>query len=187
MNAYDFVHMALYAMGGEIRGKTKLQKTIYFLGLLSNLDEDLGYRPHFYGPYSAEVAGAAQRLRALGFADQTSAGFGSVDSAGFEVARHDLSLTDEGRRIAEAKAKAHQSEWDRINAAAAKFKKTNEADYMKLSIAAKTKFMLGRQKGAVRIDDLASQAKEFGWSITLDQVRDAAKFLESLGLVTFTK
>jgi len=56
MNTYDFVHLALYAMGGEIRGKTKLQKTIYFLGRLSNHIDELGYNPHFYGPYSSEVA-----------------------------------------------------------------------------------------------------------------------------------
>jgi uncharacterized protein len=184
MNAYDFVHLALLAMGGEIKGKTKLQKTVYFLGLLCKRDEDLGYRPHFYGPYSAEVAGAAQTLRALGFATQTSAGIGSVDSSGFEVARHDLALTDEGRRMAEAKARDNPKDWEKIQAAAAKMKSAKEPDYMKLSIAAKTKFMLGTQKGSVRLTDLVEQAKGFGWSITTEDVREAATFLESLGLVT---
>src|SRR5262245_47705849 len=114
MNAYDFVHLALLAMGGEIRGKTKLQKTVYFIGLLCKMEEDLGYRPHFYGPYSAEVAGAAQSLRALGFATQSSAGIGSMDSSGFEVARYDLALTDEGKRTAEVKAKQNQEVWQKI-------------------------------------------------------------------------
>ena len=178
MNAYDVVHLALHAIGGEIKGKTKLQKTVYFLGLLSGMDEDLGYRPHFYGPYSADVAGAAQRLRALGFANQTSAGFGSVDSAGFEVARYDLSLTEEGKQMAEAKAKENPDEWKRIEQAAQKIKDAKEQDYMKLSVAAKTKFMLGQQTGATRLADLVTQAQGFGWSITTDEVHDAALVLQ---------
>jgi uncharacterized protein YwgA len=183
MNAYDFVHLALHAMGGEIRGKTKLQKTVYFLGVLSKMEEDLEYRPHFYGPYSAEVAGAVQRLRALGFANQTSAGCGAVDSAGFEVARYDLALTEEGRQIAEGKARKNPEEWETIKEAAQKIQGAKDQDYMKLSIAAKTKFMLGQQKGPVRFGDLVKQAKGFGWSITTEEVREAAEFLQSLGLV----
>jgi uncharacterized protein len=183
MNTYDFVHLALDAMGGEIKGKTKLQKTVYFLGLLTETVDDLGYRPHFYGPYSAEVAGAADRLRALGFATQTAASRGSVDQAGFEVARYDLRLTEEGARMAQAKAKEHPGEWDKIGKAAEILKKADEQDYVKLSIAAKTYFMLGQRRGTARIKDLAALADNFGWSVTPDQVRDAARFLESLGMV----
>jgi len=31
MMPYDFVHLTLLAVDGEVRGKTKLQKTVYFL------------------------------------------------------------------------------------------------------------------------------------------------------------
>ena len=30
METYDFVQLTLLAMGGEIKGKTKLQKMVYF-------------------------------------------------------------------------------------------------------------------------------------------------------------
>lgn len=183
MNTYDFVHLALHAMGGEIRGKTKFQKTVYFLGLLTDTVEDLGYRPHFYGPYSSEVAGAADQLRALGFATQTVASGGAVDQAGFEVARYDLRLTEEGERMAQAKAKGHPKEWDKISNSAEILKKANEQDYLKLSIAAKTCFMLGQRRGIARIHDLVAHAKNFGWSVTPDQVRDAARFLASIGMM----
>src|SRR5687767_15059420 len=107
MNTYDFVHLVLQAMGGEINGRTKLQKSVYFIGVLSGTIEDLGYRPSYYGPYSAEVAAAADRLRALGFADQTVRSAGVIDQAGFEVTRRDLRLNDAGRRMAEAKIKEY--------------------------------------------------------------------------------
>jgi uncharacterized protein YwgA len=183
MSPYDFVHLSLHAMGGEIRGKTKLQKTIYFLGLFSNMVDDLGYRAHYYGPYSADVAGAAQQLRALGFAVQTACGVGSVDSAGFEVARHDLCLTEEGTRMAKAKAAQNPQEWARISNAAKKLQAAKELDYMKLSIAAKTYFMMDRKKQAVPLGDLVPVAQQFGWSVTTEQIQEAAQFLEAVGLV----
>ena len=82
MNARDFVQLALIAMDGEIRGKTKLQKTVYFLGLLTGSLDDLGYRAHFYGPYSDDVAEAVGWLKTIGTADQTSSGVGNVRRLG---------------------------------------------------------------------------------------------------------
>jgi uncharacterized protein YwgA len=184
MNAYDFVHLALYALGGSIRGKTKLQKTIYFLGVLTDSLDELGFRPHFYGPYSAEVAGAVDRLRALGFVDQDVVGGGAVDEAGFEVARYDFRLNKDGKQMAQTKAGQHPEEWKRIKNAADVLKKVGEPDYVKLSIAAKTYFMLGERKEEVtRASELVALASRFGWSVTADQIREAAHFLESLKLV----
>src|ERR1039457_7278255 len=114
MRAYDFVHMAMLALGEAIRGKTKLQKTMYFVGLLAGRSAELGYRPHYYGPYSAEVADAVKRLKAVDFITQDTTHFGAVNDAGFEIARHDFRLTDDGRAIAKQKAEADPELWQRI-------------------------------------------------------------------------
>ncbi len=82
MNTYDFVHLTLAAMGGEIQGRTKLQKTVYFLGVITDSLDGLGYRPHFYGPYSFEVADAIDQLKSLGFVDQNVATAGSAAESG---------------------------------------------------------------------------------------------------------
>ncbi|MGB2780353.1 MAG: hypothetical protein WBD63_02605, partial [Phycisphaerae bacterium] len=76
MDATNFVLLALHAVGGEIQGKTKLQKTIYFLGVMTGHLDDLGYRAHYYGPYSDDVADAVSRLRSVDFVDQSAAGCG---------------------------------------------------------------------------------------------------------------
>src|SRR5438309_12096004 len=102
MKTYDFVHLSLLAVGGEIRGKTKLQKTVYFLGLMTGCLDDLGYRAHFYGPYSDDVADAIGWLSTIGAVNQTSAGVGTVDHSGFEIRRHDFRLNEQGRQFAEA-------------------------------------------------------------------------------------
>lgn len=187
MNAYDFVHLTFLAMKNhEIKGNTKLQKTVYFLGLRTGLEEDLGYRPHFYGPYSDEVADAVGRLKALGFLDCTRSGVGSVDSRGFEVVRSDYRLNAEGRMVAEIKKKQFKGEWGYIQKGAEELETLLTKDYMQLSIAAKIKFMLGKRQAQspVKPEELASLASRFGWSVTPDQVRAAARSLAEAGLVT---
>ena len=183
MTTYDFVHFAFLALDGEIRGKTKLQKTVYFLGLATGNQDGLGYRPHFYGPYSDEVAAAVERLKTLGFLDQTISGIGSVDSRGFEVVRHDYRLSEAGKSVAEVKRGQVGPEWSKIQAAAKAMKKLLEQDYMKLSIAAKTWFLLGAKQGNARTGDLAALAPKFGWSVTVNQILEAAQLLSDANLV----
>jgi uncharacterized protein YwgA len=87
MTTYDFVHLVLFACGGQMSGRTKLQKTVYFVGALSGRLDELGYRAHYYGPYSSDVSAAVEDLRGLGFLTQRVASDGSHDSQGFEVTR----------------------------------------------------------------------------------------------------
>ena len=184
MDANDFVLLALRAMGGEIRGKTKLQKTVYFLGLMTGHLDDLGYRAHFYGPYSEEVADAANRLKSVGFVERSVAGMGAVDQSGFEVCRTDFALNDDGEQIAEDKAAASPRSWRKLQDAAEILRKAGDIDYMKLSIAAKTYFMLGEKKGKATMGELVDVAKRFGWKVSKVQVQKAARYLNKLDLVT---
>src|SRR2546422_982066 len=132
MSAYDFVQLAMLAHGGPIKGKTKLQKTMYFLGVLSGQAKDLGFRPHYYGPFSPAVAEAIDDLRGLGFVDESVASIGSVDASGFEVARHDFSLNKDGRSVADANANKQPKEYQKIREAVKKFAKVEHYDYEKV-------------------------------------------------------
>jgi uncharacterized protein YwgA len=183
MNTYDFVQMALLALGGKVTGKTKLQKTIYFLGVLTSEIDELGYSAHFYGPYSAEVEYAVNRLRSLGFVEQRQVGAGAVDRFGFELSRNDYALGDQGKAVATAKAEKNHDIYKRIVTAAQRLKKAGNLDYMKLSIAAKTYFMLDQKDGTSTLSELSDLAAKFGWSVTTQQVKEAAAFLNTLELV----
>ncbi len=184
MDAYDYVHLALHAVGGEIKGKTKLQKTMYFLGLLSEHSNELGYRPHFYGPYSEEVADAMDRLKTLQFVDQDVRGGGAVNEQGFEVCRYDYRLNDDGKKVAAAKARKHPDEWKALSGAAQRLKQAEDLDYMKLSIAAKTHFLLTQKQGEATEQELANLASKFGWQVSGQEVKEAAAYLQKLKLVT---
>jgi len=186
MTPYDFVQLTFHAMGGEIKGKTKLQKVVYFLGLATGHAEELGYRAHYYGPYSDEVASSVERLKTLGFLDHTVSGMGVADRRGFEVARHDYRLNDSGRRIAEAKAKSYLDEWEKIQVMAKKMKTLLDQDYMKLSIAAKTKIMVKENSGSATPSELKQLAPRFGWDVTDEQIKEAANLLRDAHLVRFT-
>lgn len=183
MKAYDFVHLELHAMGGAIHGRTKLQKTVYFLGVMTDHLEELGYGAHYYGPHSAQVAQAADRLVSLGFVDLSVSAAGGIDSRGFEVARYDYELNDEGRQVAEQKGKRFADAWEKIQRAATKIKETGEQSYVSLSIAAKIHFMLGENQGEATLKELCEYAEKFGWAVSQDEARDAAEFLQSLDLV----
>ena len=183
MNTYDFVHLALLAIGGNIKGKTKLQKTIYFLGKLTDHLDELGYRAHYYGPYSSDVAEAANRLRSLGFLEQTVASGGFVDSHGFEVARYDFLLNEEGKKVAELKKERYSRPWKDLEIVATNFKRAGDIDYQALSIAAKTDFILDKKGRKSKVSKIEETAKKFGWSVNEDEINKAVRFLKKIGLV----
>ena len=185
MNTRDFVAITLLATGGEIQGKTKLQKLLYFVGVLTNRLDELGYRAHFYGPYSVEVAYAVSQLKAIGALDQNVTDWG-FDRSGFEVKRYDYRLTEAGRRFAEGLKRRNPELAKQIENAVRAFREAGDQDYMALSIAAKTYFLLGQKKGKASMEDLARLAPRFGWNVTREQIRDAAEYLQKLGLVEIT-
>lgn len=185
MDARDFVALTLLAAGGHVQGKTKLQKLVYFVAVLTDTIDELGYRAHFYGPYSDEVADAVGQLRAIGAVDQNVTDWG-LDRAGFEVRRHDFRLNEAGERFAGTVARRRSDLWQKVQSAFRVYQSAGDRDYMALSIAAKAYFLLGQKKGVSSIPDLAKLAPRFGWSVTPEQLKDAAKYLQKLNLVEAT-
>ena len=180
---YDFVHLVIHASGDQIAGRTKLQKTVYFVGVMTGMLPNLGYRPHFYGPFSPDVAEAVEDLRSLKFLRQETQGINAVDSRGFEVTRYDYSLTADGKQIAEEKAQQHSAVWKRIQAAVKRLNAADTSDYVKLSIAAKAYFMHGKSSRPTTPDELSKMAQRFGWKVSEQQLQEADEWLETLGLV----
>ena len=183
MKTYDFVHLVIHAAGNRVEGRTKLQKLIYFVcAIVGNLEE-FGYRAHYYGPYSPDVAGAVQELRGLRFLEQQVVSFGATDRSGFEFSRYDYSLTEEGKELAAVKANEWPQEWEVIKRAIQLINSTNTQDYVRLAIAAKT-HLLSQQSGQrLSAVELQSKTAEHGWnSFTPEQYQGALDFLSRVGL-----
>jgi len=182
MRTRDLLILAYDAFGGEIRGKTTLQKRIYFLG--EALGYELGYEAHYYGPYSSEVANANAELKSLGYLDESISTWGNITPQGFEIIRYDYNLTGDGQSFAERKKKVHSEQWGRIREVAKTIQEAGEVNYMELSIAAKAYFILKRQGGSANLTTIEKIARRFGWSISSDELRKAVLFLERINFVS---
>ncbi|GIW55579.1 MAG: hypothetical protein KatS3mg082_1983 [Nitrospiraceae bacterium] len=186
MNVRDFVALVLLEWGGEVQGKTKLQKLVYFVGALANHLDKLGYRPHFYGPYSDEVAYAVGQLKAIGALDQNATDWGH-DRSGFEVKRYDYRLTEAGRRYAQGLEQWDVTTTREIREAVQKLRQVGDPDYITLSIAAKTYYLLGQKPEPALLSNLVQLASRFGWNVGPSQIEQAAEFLHKIGLIELEK
>ena len=176
----DVVLLAYKAFGGTIRGKTMLQKRVYFLSLFLRID--LGYEAHYYGPYSEAVATANAEMKSLGFISESAMGWGT-DRRGFEMVRYDYTLTEVGSRVADRKAVANAELWQRVENSAKIVNESGNLGYMELSIAAKAYYVLIHLKRKATLEDIAEMLPKFGWSVSDEELTNASKFLEKTGLV----
>jgi len=180
MQTRDFVLFAHGAFGGGINGRTALQKKVYFLGVM--LEEDHGYRPHYYGPYSAQVAEANSELKSLGYLREDVNVYG-WNHQGFEMAIYDYSLTEDGQKLLERKKKKYPDKWKKICDAANTIKGAGTLDYMQLALAAKAYFILTRQGGTASKETIRTMAENLGWSISNTELEKAVEFLSRMHLV----
>jgi uncharacterized protein YwgA len=179
--ARDVVVLAYKAFEGDMRGKTLLQKRVYFLSVMLGID--MGYEAHYYGPYSEKVATLNSELKSLGCVSESSSAWG-YDQRGFEMARHDFRLTELGARLADRKAAGQAQLWDQIQKAASVVRKAGDLDYMELSIAAKAFYVLTKLNGKATLEAIAGMLPKFGWSVSEKQLERATHFLAKADLIT---
>jgi uncharacterized protein YwgA len=179
--ARDVLVLAYKAFEGDMRGKTLLQKRVYFLSVMLGID--MGYEAHYYGPYSEKVATLNSELKSLGYVSESSSAWG-YDQRGFEMARHDFKLTDLGARLADRKTLAQAQLWSQVQRAAAVVRKAGDLDYMELSIAAKAYYVLNKLNGKATLEDIAGMLPKFGWSVSEKQLENATDFLAKADLIT---
>jgi hypothetical protein len=73
--------------------------------------------------------------------------------------------------------------WRKIQDVAARFKEAGNIDYMRMSVAVKTYFMLQISGKPASPTQLSESAKELGWQATAEDIKESISFLEKLGLV----
>lgn len=176
------VLLMLAAWGSDMRGRTFLQKNAYFMSKL--LGEDLGFRPHYYGPYSPKIEFALGELRGMGIVAESVSVFGTVDAAGFQRRRYDYSLTEEGKHVANAIRNDRKLEYETIESAVKKIKRAGgNLDYLSLAVAAKTHFVISGDGSSLSEEGVVERASGFGWNVSEKQVSEATKFLGRLELI----
>lgn len=172
--------------GGRLRGKTLLQKRAYFLAKIMGLD--LGYRPHYYGPYSSEIEEGLARSKSLGFIEERTLGFGLSDAIGFEVRRYDFELTDDGKNIISNLEEMYPKQCQKIRECLKQLADAGDnGDHVSLSVAAKAYYILTEKNSRMASDDIREAGSKLGWKIERDSLEKAISFLEKLDLLKLTK
>jgi uncharacterized protein YwgA len=170
--------MILDACGKRIESKTKLQKIAYFLSIL--LKKDFQFNAYYYGPYSRPIEEGLGELTGAGFLSVSINSYGLDSTHGFEKKRYDYNITEDG----EALLKHLKTEYAREYETIAKY--TNflkEENYFDLSIAAKSYFIIEKEKQPITRDQIRLKAREFHWNISQSETDSAIKILMNLRLI----
>ena len=168
-----------------LQGRTLLQKKVYFLSEL--MDVDLGFSAHYYGPYSGLVAGNLASLVSHGFLDEVTEVFDTTPPRNRfgEKNRYTYFLTDDAEELwSDIENDPEFPEWkdklDRIN------DQKIAHDFDRLSIAAKVHYIVS-WRGKRTIEQVQKVAKEYGWNVSTEDIESVLSFLKGLGLVTTDK
>jgi uncharacterized protein YwgA len=159
--------------GGQLTGRTLLQKKLYFACVLA--DEDFGFVPHYYGPYSQSVADAVTSLTANHFVEETTETFPGEPNLFGERRRHSYSLTDDGKAVLAVSEKLPETEkWQAF------LRKVNShsvaENFNLLSVAAKIHLIVKAVGKATR-KEIQDQAKRYGWKVSDEDIEKVEDYL----------
>lgn len=183
MNVFDAILTTIKAAEGSIAGRTAIQKLVYFEHISQLVNAK--YRPHYYGPYSAEVAGTIQELIDLDFLKEE---VDTAENTGYSVPedwkRYRYSLSADGVKAVEQIKKENSAEYTKISNVVSICNNTVKLDTNMLSWAAKVHYILSSQNRTMVLDEIPHTAKSFGWTLSQLQINKAAELLRQLKLVT---
>lgn len=185
MNAEHIVLGIVDACDGRLEGRTYLQKMGSFVSkALATL---IGYRPHYYGPYSRLVAAEIDSAVARGILSERREEFRShFPPAGqFEHVRYTYQLTDAGREYINALKRRDDEDFSRVARIVHRIRETG-ADYRQLSCAAKVDHLLAVAGGKITRRRAKAEARELGWHLSDGDIETAVDVLEELGIAKRT-
>ena len=182
MHIQDQILLVIESEGENgLRGRTLLQKKLYFLSRLEGVD--LGFRPHYYGPYSSLVAENLDLLVSARFLNEVTETFSTDQNILGEIRRHTYSLTRDGKIVMDEIRQNGCASWkqalDTLNS------QESANDFNTLSIAAKVHYINGQEKTTT--EQIQEIAKEYDWNIDDSQIENVSSFLEDFSLRSVKK
>lgn len=181
MDVSDAIITVVKVAGDNILGRTAIQKIVYFLSVFEIVD--VKYRPHYYGPYSADVASSTQMLASIDFLNETVE---TSRTTGYSVPdnwkRYHYSLSSEGEQFVKELMRSNIADFNEISRIIKICKDTVNFNPDILSWAAKVNYILSKKKEAMNYDAITSTAGSFGWDLSSEQIEMALELLQSLDL-----
>lgn len=172
----EAVLLVIDAAGGEVDGRTAVQKLCYFAGIV--LNEDLGHRPHYYGPYSRAVEAALGNEAFAGDLEETSRPFASRRGG----RTYHYELTEQGRELVTEIREKSPEPASRIDMIVKRLRElVPDLHQRPLSLAAKVDLIVVEQGGATPQTEIPKLAHGLGWQVSDEDVESAVQTLVGLG------
>ncbi len=183
MDVPDAIIVTLGVAGDKIVGRTTIQKLIYFETVFGLVKVD--YRPHYYGPYSSEVAGIIQELVSLGFIEEK---IETRETTRYPVSddwkRYCYTLTNDGQDFLRTVEIQFSKEYKKISELVETCKERSNLNPKILSWAAKVNYIgAHEEKSVLESEEIKSRAEALKWNLSDEQIGEATKLLADLGLV----
>jgi uncharacterized protein YwgA len=183
MDVPDAIIVTLGVSEDKVVGRTAIQKLIYFETVF-NL-ADVAFRPHYYGPYSSEVAGIIQELVSLGFIEEK---IETRETTGYPVSddwkRYCYKLTNDGLDFLRTVERQFSNEYKKISELVEMCKRRSNLNPKILSWAAKVNYIgAHEEKSVLESEEIKTRAKALKWNLSDEQIGEATKLLSDLGLV----
>jgi uncharacterized protein YwgA len=179
MIIFDAILATIGAAGGSITGRTTIQKLIYFENVFKLVD--IKYRPHYYGPYSGEVAGAIQELIDLDFLKEE---IDTAKTTGFPVPddwkRYRYTLTSDGKKVVELLDQENKEEINKISNLVRTCQETVNLNANMLSYSAKVYYIISSQSKPMTVNEIQKTAGSFGWNLSQNDINNAVDLLKQL-------
>jgi uncharacterized protein YwgA len=177
-DARQVVLLVVNDVGHRRNGKTFIQKVCFFVG--KRTGHTLGFGPHFFGPYSDDVAGDLAFLVGGGLVTESRHGRGVIGDVGWEVAHVDYRLTDKGQEAVRFLDAKYPTESAQVRSAIRQVLGAGSLDYIELSVAAKAAWILEEKGKSLNLDNIANVAGRFRSPVSPSQVERATEFLRKL-------
>lgn len=185
MDATELVLLAVNCEKVLLRGRTLLQKVAYFVNELE--DCGISFFPHYYGPYSRQIADAVDGTVATGLLKEVQTDFNFPKSDFLEFRRYDYHLTKAGKKYVELIQDEDPKRSKQICKTLSRIHRELGHDYQTLSIAAKTYHILKNENHPMYSSEISKAARNIGWKLSEEQVNHVCKFLVRLDLIKPSK
>lgn len=176
MYAHDMIATMIDAAGGQIEGRTVIQKLSYFATVTVPNIEKVSYRHYFYGPFSVEVAAALDDMTAFLYLDEVNR------SALYDSYKY--ILTESGQKYAGTVPKMHPNESNKIRDIVDSCKNICQLQGKPLSLAAKVHYIKAHDRGDTisTPEEIRSVALScYDWNLSKEDTSDGIEVLKKLG------
>jgi len=177
MDEFDGILLLLDAAGGQISGRTTIQKLGYFSTVTGAIRAH--YRPHYYGPYSADVAGAIQTLVSYGFIEERVETPGSPGATP-DWKRYTYALTEDGRGLIPGLKQEYAQGAEEVEKIVDICKDAANLDSKTLSWAAKIHYIRTREERFMTSDEIREIAWTLNWDLSEEQIQKGMALLKEL-------